>query len=36
MLRMPDAMSQLDPPIRAMFDATNGEDSTAACTAASG
>jgi ketosteroid isomerase-like protein len=29
MLRMPDAMSQLDPPIRAMFDATNAEDSTA-------
>ena len=29
MLRMPDAMSQLDPPIRAMFDATNAEDSAA-------
>src|SRR4051812_50014563 len=26
---MADAMSRLDPPIRAMFDATNAEDSTA-------
>jgi hypothetical protein len=26
---MADAMSRLDPPIRAMFDATNAEDFTA-------